>query len=312
MQPPGWADSSPRVLIAGASGPIGRALVRALRDQGSQILRLVRRPPAEPGEVAWNPDAGTVDPRALEGTDAVVNLAGRSIAAFRWTPEVRREILGSRVRSTRLLVDAIRRASVVPRVLVSASAIGYYGDRGDEVLDESSPPGRGFLAEVAGAWEDEARRAAPLGARVVSTRFGIVLARDGGILSTMLPLFRAWLGGPLGSGRQWWSWIHVDDVAAALLAAIRIAALEGPVNVTSPAPVTNREFTRALASALGRPAVLRVPACALRLASGAAADEMMLASQRVVPTKLQAHGFQFRWGDLEPALRDLLSGPPAA
>lgn len=301
-----------RVIVAGASGPIGRALARALREQGAEVRRLVRRPKAGPGEVAWDPEAGTLDPRAFDGADAVVNLAGRSIAALRWTPAVRREILGSRVRSTRLIVDTILNASAVPPVLVSASAIGYYGDRGDEVLDESSPPGHGFLAEVAQAWEDEARRATPAGTRVVSTRFGIVLARDGGVLSTMLPLFRAWLGGPLGSGRQWWSWIHVDDVAAALLAAIRIAALEGPVNVASPAPVTNQAFTRALASALGRPAVLRVPAFALRLAGGAVADEMMLASQRAVPARLQAHGFQFRWSELEPALRDLLSGPPGA
>lgn len=301
-----------RVIVAGASGPIGRALARALREQGAEVRRLVRRTEAGPGEVAWDPEAGTLDPQAFDGADAVVNLAGRSIAVLRWTPAVRREILGSRIRSTRLIVHTIRSASVVPPVLVSASAIGYYGDRGDEVLDESSPPGRGFLTEVARAWEDEARRAAPVGTRVVSTRFGIVLARDGGVLSSILPLFRALLGGPLGSGRQWWSWIHVDDVAAALIAAARDTSLEGPVNVAAPTPVTNQEFTRALASVLGRPAVLRVPACALRLAGGAVADEMMLSSQRVVPAKLQAHGFQFRWPELEPALRDLLSGPPGA
>lgn len=296
-----------RVITAGASGPIGRALVRTLREQGAEVRRLVRRPQAGFGEVTWDPDAGTLDPRAFDGADAVVNLAGRSIAALRWTPAVRREILGSRVRSTRLIVDTILSASAVPPVLVSASAIGYYGGRGDEVLDESSPPGIGFLAEVARAWEDEARRASSAGTRVVSTRFGIVLARDGGVVRAVLPLFRAGLGGPLGSGRQWWSWIHVDDVAAALLAAVRISALEGPVNVASPVPVTNQVFTRTLAAALGRPAVMRVPAWALRLVSGAVADEMMLASQRVVPTRLQEHGFRFRWPELGPALSDLVT-----
>jgi len=297
----------PLVIVAGASGPIGRALARALRGQGVEVRRLVRRPQAGPGEVAWDPETGTLDPRAFDGADAVVNLAGRSIAALRWTPAVRREILGSRVRSTRLIVDTILSASAVPPVLVSASAIGYYGDRGDEVLDESSPPGHGFLADVARAWENEARRATPAGTRVVFARFGIVLARDGGMLRAMLPFFRAGLGGPLGSGRQWWSWIHVGDVAAILAAATRDASLAGPVNAVSPEPVTNREFTRALAAALRRPAVFRVPACALRLAGGAMADEMILASQRVTPARLEAHGFQFRWSELEPALRDLLT-----
>ncbi len=301
-------EPSLRVVVAGASGPIGRALLRVLQEQGAEVRRLVRRTPKGPHEVVWDPEVGALDPEVFDGTDALVNLAGRSIAARRWTPSVQREILDSRVRSTRLLVDAVRRTSATPAVLVSASAIGYYGDRGDEVLDESSPPGRGFLSQVAQAWEAEARRAERMGMRVVRARFGIVLARDGGVLRTMLPFFRAGLGGPLGSGHQWWSWIHGDDVAAVLVAAVRDASLEGPVNVVSPAAATNREFTRALASALRRPAVLRVPAFALRLAGGAMADEMMLASQRVVPRKLQARGFQFRWPELEPALRDLTSG----
>lgn len=300
-------QGAPRVLVAGASGPIGRALLRALREQGTEVRRLVRRKPGGPHEVAWDPEVGALDTEALVGVDALVNLAGRSIAALRWTPSVQEEILDSRVRSTRLLVDAARRAYTAPSVLVSASASGYYGDRGDEVLDESSPPGRGFLSQVTQAWEAEARRAERMGMRVVRARFGIVLARDGGLLRTVLPFFRAGLGGPLGSGYQWWSWIHADDVAAVLVAAVRDSSLEGPVNVVSPAPTTNREFTRVLASTLKRPAVLRVPAFALRLAGGAMADEMMLASQRVVPRKLQVRGFQFRWPELEPALRDLVA-----
>lgn len=302
------AQGVSRVLVAGASGPIGRALLRALREQCAEVRRLVRHTPSGPQEVAWDPGTGALDPAALNGTQAIVNLAGRSIAALRWTRSVQREILDSRVRSTRLLVDAVSRSSSAPGVLVSASAVGYYGDRGDAVLDESSPPGRGFLAEVAQAWEAEATRAERMGMRVVRARFGIVLARDGGLLRTMLPLFRAGLGGPLGSGRQWLSWVHVDDVVAVLVKAVHDASLVGPVNVVSPVPVTNREFTRALASVLRRPAVLRVPAFALRLLGGAMADDMMLASQRVIPAKLQAVGFQFRWPELRPALHDLLVG----
>ncbi len=195
----------------------------------------------------------------------------------------------------------------MPRVLVSVSAVGFYGDRGDEVLDESSAPGRGFLSRVAQAWESEAAAAGQMGVRVVFARLGIVLARDGGVLGTLLPLFRLGLGGRLGSGRQWWSWIHVDDVASILVAAVRDGSLEGPVNAVSPAPATNQEFTHALASALGRPAVLHVPAVALRLGGGAMAEEMMLASQRAIPSKLRAQGFRFRWPELGPALRDLIS-----
>lgn len=301
----------PRVVIAGSSGLVGRALTRALCTQGVEVCRLVRRPPAGPDEVAWDPATGALDPQVLDGADAVVNLAGRSIAALRWTARVRAEILGSRVRSTRTIVDAIGRTTLRPAVLISASATGYYGDRGDEVLNESSPPGRGFLSEVVQAWEAEARRAAGWGVRVVCARFGLILARSGGALRPLLPLFRLGLGGPLGSGRQWWSWIHLDDAAAVIIAAVRDAALEGPVNAVGPAPVTNREFAHALGSAFRRPAVLRVPAVALRLAGGAMAGEMLLSSQRVVPGRLQARGFAYWWPELAPALRDLVAGPPA-
>ncbi len=295
-----------RVVIAGASGLIGRALSSALRREGTEVRRLVRRPPAGPAEFAWDPAAGTLDARALDGADGVLNLSGRSIASGRWTRGARAEMVESRVRSTRLLVDTIGTMPVRPAVLVSASAIGYYGNRGDEILTEASPAGHGFLADLVRAWEAEALRASAWGARVVCTRFGLILAREGGALKPMLPLFRLGLGGPLGSGRQWWSWIHLDDVVAAIIAAITAPALEGPVNVVGPQPVSNRDFARALGAALHRPAVLPAPAAALRLILGGMADEMILSSQRVLPTKLQAQGFAFRWPDLAPALANLV------
>ena len=299
-----------RVVLAGASGPIGRALASSLGADGYKVGRLVRRPPAGPDEATWDPDRGVLSPDALDGAAAVVNLAGRSIAGEslfggRWTARVRAEILDSRVRSTRLIVETLNRLSARPAVLVSASAIGYYGNRGDETLTETSTPGRGFLAEVANAWEAEAMRASALGVRVVRTRFGLILAREGGTLDRLLPMFRLGLGGWLGSGRQWWSWIHLDDVIGAITMAIRTPALEGPVNVVGPAPVSNRAFTRALAAALHRPAILPVPAFALRLVLGGMANEMVLSSQRVLPARLQAAGFAFRWPDLGPALKDL-------
>ncbi len=270
------------------------------------MRRLVRRPPAAAEECAWDPAAGTLDGRALDGVDAVLNLAGRSIGSGRWTRGARAEMVESRVRSTHLLVDAMRTRPVRPSVLVSASAIGYYGHRGDEILTEASPAGDGFLADLVRAWEAEALRASALGVRVVSARFGLILVRDGGAMGPMLPLFRLGLGGPLGSGRQWWSWIHLDDAVAAVIAAIAIPAFEGPVNVVGPQPVLNRDFARALGAALHRPAILPAPAPALRLILGGMADEMILSSQRVAPAKLQAQGFVFRWPELGSALANLV------
>ncbi len=295
-----------RVVMAGASGLIGRAVAAALRAEGHQVQRLVRRAPAASDEVFWDPAGGSLDPAALEGADAVVNLAGRAIARWPWTRRARHEMVASRVGATRLLVETIGRLDARPSVFVSASAIGYYGDRDDEVLTESSDPGQGFLADLVQAWEAEARRARAYGARVVCTRFGLILAPRGGVLAPLLLPFRLGLGSPLGSGRQWWSWVHLDDVVGAVLAALRVPALDGPVNVVSPTPVTQREFARALGAALRRPAVLPVPAVALRLVLGAMADETILASQRVRPATLEAVGFAFRWPELRPALEDVL------
>ncbi len=294
------------VLISGASGLIGRALVPALRARGIEPRLLVRRAPSGPHEIPWDPAQGRLDASALAGGDAIVNLAGRSLAG-RWTAQVKSAMVDSRVRATRLLVEAAGAMPAPPSVLVSASAIGFYGDRGDEVLTEVSSPGTGFLADLARAWEGEARRAAEFGVRVVLARFGLVMGRGGGALGPLLPLFRCGLGGPLGGGRQWWSWIHLDDVVAAIITALEAPALTGPINVAGPAPVTNREFTRALAASLRRPAILPAPAFALRLVLGEMADEMILGSQRVIPARLQAAGFTFRWPELGPALQNLVS-----
>ncbi|MGQ0548195.1 MAG: TIGR01777 family oxidoreductase [Armatimonadota bacterium] len=294
----------PRVVIAGASGMIGRALRARVRVEGVDAVRLVRRAAQARDERSWDPDAGVLDPQDISGADAIVNLSGRGIAAL-WTARVRNEILQSRIRSTRLLADAMVKAPVPPGVLVSASAIGYYGDRGDEMLTESSPPGRGFLAEVTQAWEAEAQRATASGARVVCTRFGLSLARDGGVMRVLLPIFRLGLGGPVGSGRQWWSWIHLDDMIAAIVAAIRTPTLAGAVNVVAPQPVPNREFARTLAAVVRRPAVLPAPAFALRLVLRQVADEVILTGQRVSSAKLQEHGFGFRWPELRTALEDI-------
>ncbi|MGH2375458.1 MAG: TIGR01777 family oxidoreductase [bacterium] len=295
------------VVIAGASGMIGRALTARLRGEGSDVVRLVRRAAKAPDERSWDPDAGVLDPQAIRGADAVVNLSGRSIAAL-WTATARNDILQSRVRCTRLLAEAMGKAPAPPGVLVSASAIGYYGDRGDEILTESSPPGRGFLAEVTQAWEIEAQRATGSGARVVCTRFGLILAPDGGVMRVLLPIFRLGLGGPVGGGRQWWSWIHLDDVIAAIVAAIRTSTLAGAANVVAPQPAPNREFVQTLAAVVRRPAVLPAPAFGMRLILGQMAEEMILAGQRVSSAKLQEHGLRFRWPELRAALEDI-AGP---
>ncbi len=292
-----------RVLVTGATGLIGSHLVPALKREGHQVVRLGRRPGA--ADFLWDPLRGTLDARALEGVEAVVHLAGENIGQ-RWTAQRRERIWRSRVEGARLLAEAIVASPSPPRVFVSASAVGYYGDRGQEPLDESSGPGTGFLADLCRAWEEAAQEATRAGTRVVNTRFGVVLSGRGGALARLLPLFRLGLGATLGSGRQFMSWVALDDAVAGLLFALSRDDLSGPVNVTAPNPVTNAEFTRTLARVLGRPAFLRVPAFALRLAMGRMADEALLMGQRVLPAKLQAAGFQFRYPELEAALRHVL------
>jgi uncharacterized protein (TIGR01777 family) len=293
-----------KVLISGATGLIGSSLAQELRSGGHHVTSLTRSPTGE-NNISWDPDAGTVD-GSLEGTDAVVHLAGESIAEGRWTVSKKRRIMDSRKKGTRLLAGTIAGLTTPPRVMVSASAVGYYGDRGDEVLREDSRPGSDFLAEVCKAWEAAADPAREAGIRVVHTRFGIVLSLEGGALGTMLPIFKLGGGGRIGRGRQWWSWVTIDDVVGTIHHALENDSVEGPVNVGSPNPMTNAEYTRVLGKVLNRPTVLPVPAPAIRLALGGIADALLLASQRMEPAKLKVTGYRFRHPELEGALRHLL------
>lgn len=294
-----------KVLVSGSSGLIGSALVPALRQAGHQVVRLVRRRPEPPDEFFWLPDAGQLDRSALEGVDAVVHLAGETIGK-RWTSSAKERIRASRIEGARLLTEAMREIGTPPRVFVSASAVGYYGDRGSEILDENEAPGRGFLAEVCKDWEAATRPAVERGVRVVNARTGIVLSGRGGALKAMLPLFQLGLGGVLGDGRQYMSWIAIDDVVRGYLHLLEDSGLSGPVNLTSPNPVTNAEFTQTLAKVLGRPAFLRIPAQVLTLPLGEMAQETLLASQRAIPRRLLERGFQFQYPELEGALRHVL------
>jgi len=294
------------VAVTGASGLVGSALVSSLTAGGHRVIPLVRRAP-RPGESAlrWDPSSGAVTPAPV--ADAIVHLAGDSIMGLRWTAEKKRRIRESRTTATRLLVQTLTRLPKPPAVLVCASGVGYYGSRGDEVLSEESRPGTGFLAELAREWEAASAAAIAQGIRVVHLRFGIVLSAKGGALARMLTPFRLGLGGTIGDGAQWMSWIALDDVIGAIGHALTTDSLRGPVNAVAPAPVTNAEFTRILGRVLGRPTLLPLPAFVARLALGEMADELLLASQRVVPARLQASGYTFRYPALEEALRASLA-----
>lgn len=290
-----------RVAVAGASGLIGSALTRRLEADGHAVLRLVRRAPGGPGEARWDPASGQVDGAALEGVDAVVNLAGENVGE-RWTDERRKRIRQSRVEGTRVLAQTLAGLARKPRVLVNASAVGIYGDRGDERVDEMSAPGGGFLAEVVRDWEAAAAAAAEAGIRVVLPRFGVVLTARGGALARLLTPFRLGAGGAMGSGRQWMSWVSLDDAVDVLYLSIVDERLSGAVNVVAGA-VTNDEFTSTLAKVLHRPAIVPVPAFALKLAFGEMAKETILASQRVDHRRLTQLGYSFAHPELEGALR---------
>ena len=299
------------VVVTGSHGLIGSALLPALAAAGHRVRRLVRSRPG-PGEVAWDPDAGTIDAAGLEGVDAAVHLAGVGIGDRRWTSAQKARIADSRVKGTGLLATTLAGLPAPPRVLVSQSAVGYYGDRGDEVLTEDSGPGQGFLAGLVGAWEAAAAPAADAGIRLVTTRSGVVLAAGGGALKRQVPLFRLGLGGPLGSGRQWVSWIAIEDEVGGILHALADESLSGPVNLTSPHPVTGADLARAIGRAVRRPAVLPVPRPALALVLGRElTDEMVLASQRALPTRLGAAGYRFRHPDVAGALAAALRRPAA-
>ena len=296
------------VLVSGASGLVGGALAAFLTTGGHRVRRLVRRAPAGPDEFRWDPLGGGVDPRAAEGCDAVVHLAGENIAGGRWTPTRKDKIRRSRVDGTRQVADCVRAARRRPRVFVSASAIGFYGDRGDELLTEASAPGEGFLADVCREWERAANNltgSAEAPIRTVKARFGVILSPAGGALAKMLLPFKLGVGGKLGSGDQWMSWIALDDVVYALHHLLQ-EELAGPVNTVAPNPVTNADYTKALGRVLGRPTVLPLPSFAARAAFGELADELLLGSQRVAPERLVASGFEFAFPELEGALRHVL------
>jgi uncharacterized protein (TIGR01777 family) len=297
-----------QILITGSSGLVGSALVKSLREAGDNVRRLVRSQDSlQEDAVFWRPATGEVDAASLEGLDAVIHLAGENLAAGRWNAARKDRIRRSRVEGTRLLSESLAGREKPPQVLICASAVGFYGDRGDEILEEGSAVGEGFLADVCAEWEAAADPARNRGIRVVHQRLGVVLSDLGGALAKMLGLFRLGLGGKLGSGEQYLSWITLDDVVGAFSHCLHHEELLGPVNTVSPTPVTNATFTAALARVLGRPAVLPAPAFALRMALGEMADEALLASARVRPAKLLESGYNFRHREIEPALRAVLS-----
>jgi uncharacterized protein len=295
------------VAVTGASGLIGTAVVRRLQAEGHQVLRLTRSRPSGPDQVQWDPMAGRLDPDALAKADAVVHLAARNIGdRLRWTAATKRDLLQTRVEGTGLVAETMAGLAEGPRVLVCASGVGFYGDRGDEVLTEASSGGRGFLADVVRRWEQAADPARAAGLRVVHLRTGPVQTTAGAGLPKQALMFRLGIGGRLGSGRQWLSWISLDDIAGAYLHALTREDLDGPVNAVAPNPVTNAEFTATLARILRRPAVLHVPAFGPRLVLGEAADELLFVSQRARPARLQATGYRFQFPELDPALRHTL------
>jgi uncharacterized protein (TIGR01777 family) len=300
------------VAVTGSGGLIGRALVRRLQEGGHRVRRVVRSGGEGPDAVRWDPMVGTIDASALAGVDAVVNLGGEGIGDHRWTEAQKRRIRDSRVTGTTVLAEAMAALEPRPSVLLNASAVGYYGDRGDEVLTEASGPGTGFLSEVVQAWEGATRPAAAAGIRTACFRTGIVLAAGGGALAKQLPLFRFGLGGRLGSGTQWLPWIALEDEVGAIVHLLT-ADVEGPVNLAAPDPVTNATFTEVLGRVLGRPSFLAVPAFGPRLLLGRElADELLFSSARMVPEKLRASGYQFALPELEGALRSVLDRPAAA
>jgi uncharacterized protein (TIGR01777 family) len=291
-----------KVLIAGASGLVGSALVPALEAEGAEVTRLVRSS-ARAGEIEWHPNQDEIDPAKLKGFDALINLAGENIAAGRWTDDQKRKIRDSRVNGTHLLSEAIVKLSKRPSVFVCASATGIYGDRGDEILDEQSDSGGGFLAGVCREWEMATGPAVSAGVRTVNLRFGPILAREGGMLAKLLTPFKMGMGGKVGSGKQYISWVAIEDAVNAIKLALNDESFRGPLNVVSPNPVTNEVFTKTLGHVLSRPTALAMPAFAVRLAFGEMADEMLLTSQRVMPKKLTDAGYEFQQPELEGALR---------
>lgn len=295
-----------KLLISGSHGLVGTTLINSLVSPDHDVYRLVRHYAESDSEIEWSPDRYSIALARLEGFDAVVHLAGESIAEGRWTEEKKKRICESRVKGTRLLGDALANLSNPPKTFISASAIGYYGDRGDEVLTEKSEPGKDFLSEVCVEWEQATALAAEKGIRVVNCRFGIILDATGGALAKMLPPFRMGVGGKVGSGKQWMSWIALDDVIGGIKFALANDSIKGPVNFVAPAPVTNAGFTKTLGKALARPTIFPIPAFGVRLLFGEMADALLLSSQRVESAVLQSSGYLFKYAQLDNALRHAL------
>ncbi len=297
-----------KILVSGASGMVGSQLVPTLRQAGHEVVRLVRGGTAgEPNSVGWDPLSDRLDTSKLNGIDAIVHLAGDNVAEGRWTKEKKASIRDSRVMSTRLLAETMSRVRPRPKVFISASATGIYGDRGEEWLTEESSHGTDFLADVCLSWEGAAQAAKIAGIRVVHLRFGVILAKQGGALAKMVPPFKAGMGGPVGGGEQYISWIALEDALGVIMHALTHEELEGAVNVVSPEPVKNKDFAQALGHALGRPTLVQVPAFAVKLAFGEMAEATLLASQRVMPQKLMKSGYSYRQPELTGALRELLT-----
>jgi uncharacterized protein (TIGR01777 family) len=295
-----------RIVVTGSSGLVGSALVPALWEAGHEVVRLVRRPPSAPDERRWDPEAGTIDAAGLAGVDGAVHLAGEGIAEKRWTPEQKRRLVESRTKGTTLLAETLAGLDPKPSVLVSGSAVGWYGDGGEAELTEEAPRGTGFLPDLVRDWEAAAQPARDAGIRVVTIRSGVVLSAKGGAMAKTLPLFKLGLGGPIGSGRQWWPWISIDDEVGAIVHLLT-ADVSGPVNLTAPTPVRHKEYAAAQGRALHRPAFLPTPKLGPKLVLGTELAAALLGdSQRVVPAKLLASGYEFRHPTIDEAMRDLL------
>jgi uncharacterized protein (TIGR01777 family) len=298
-----------KILISGASGLVGTHLIPTLEAKGHEIFRLVRKTPKNANEIQWNEKTGfsEIEQPILENFDSVVHLAGDNVASENWSDEKKRRIRESRTTGTRVLVDALKKCANPPKVFVSASASGFYGDRKDEILTEESPKGEGFLPDVCDEWETEARHAEEFGARVVTPRIGVVLAKDGGALEKMLTPFKLGVGGVVGSGKQWMSWIALDDLIGIINFALENENLRGAVNTVAPNPATNEEFTKTFGKVLHRPTILPIPEFAIKLLYGEMGETLLLQGQRMIPKKLQDAGFEFQYPNLEDALKHVLN-----
>ena len=299
-----------KVLVTGATGLVGSELVPFLSRQGHTVFRLTRGKAHEANDIVWDPAHNQLPKGRIEGTEVVVHLAGENIAGKRWNPKVKEELRRSRVEGTKLLCETISQLQTLPKTLICASAIGFYGNRGSEMLNETSPQGEGFLSDVCHDWELACEPARAKGIRVVNLRIGVILSAKGGALSKMLLPFKLGGGGVVGTGNQYWSWIAIDDLIGIIDFCMKHDKLSGPVNATAPCPVTNYEFTKTLGSVLGRPTIVPMPGFVARIALGEMANELLLASTRVMPNRLSESGYQFQYASLEPALKHLLE--PAA